>query len=89
MACNTCSGSKGHCADIGKKIKHDELTSDQNGSYNVMIIAEQPYAGRRARQVQRAFNAELKEQGLSSSTQIVIEGVSPGLQQLNFMIWEF
>ncbi len=53
---------------------------DEAGIYRFMIIAEQPYAGRMARQVQRAFNAEIHAQDLGKVIKsFVVEGVGSGI----------
>lgn len=76
----TAQAAKDIAAIIVKKIINAELSPDVKGIYRFMIIAEQPYSGRMARQVQRAFDTELKLQGLSSTINFIVEGVGEGIQ---------
>jgi len=62
---------------ILKKIQNDEVTQDKSGIYRFMIIADQPYTSRMAKQVQRAFNKEIKKQNLD--IKVNIEGCGPGV----------
>lgn len=64
-----------------QKIETGQITKQEGEPYRFMIIAEQPYAGRMARSVQRAFNLELQSRGLS--IQIQVDGVGAGLGPCN------
>ncbi len=75
----TTQGAKDIALKVVLKIKNKELQSDKDGIYRYMIIADQPYPGRMTRQVQRAFDAELKSQGLGS-VKLIVEGVGPCIQ---------
>lgn len=81
----TSQGAKDIASILVQKIKNSELVPDPNGIYRFMIIAEQPYPGRMARQVQRAFDTELKAQGLNSSIKLIVEGVGPGIQESDLL----
>lgn len=59
------------------KINNGELKPDAEGLYRILLIAEQPYAGRMAKPVQRAFNDEIAKQQLS--IKVVVEPCGPGL----------
>lgn len=64
---------------VVKKIKSQEIKNTEDGRYHFLIIAEQPYAGRMARQVQREFNKEIKKSGLKIV--IEVEGCGPGISE--------
>jgi|GEM_PF-5502402 len=76
----TAQGARDIAKILVQKIKSAELDPDSDGVYRFMIIAEQPYPGRMARQVQRAFDAELKAQGMDASIKLLVDGVGPGIQ---------
>ena len=77
----TSQGAKDIATIVVQKILEGSLSKAVNDTYHFMIIAEQPYAGRMARQVQRAFNAEIQKKKIESSIKIVIEGVGPGITE--------
>lgn len=70
----TSSGVKDIAQLIIQKIQ-DNLKMDEKIKYNFMVIAEQPYGGRMARQAQRAFNEEIQKRNLSSSIEVFVEPV--------------
>ena len=75
----TAQGAKDIARILIQKIQTEQMELEKDGNYRFMIIAEQPYAGRMARQVQRAFNAEIQSKGLS--LRVSVEGVGPGIPQ--------
>jgi hypothetical protein len=63
-----------------QKIQTGEITK-KTGIYHFMIIAEQPYAGRMTRQIQRAFNQAIQQKNLEESIKVIVEDVGPGVSQ--------
>lgn len=63
------------------KIQSQEIKNVKDGQYHFLIIAEQPYAGRMAKQVQREFNKEIKKKGLEGKIFIEVEGCGPGISE--------
>ncbi len=70
---------------IINKIQSQEIKNTGDGRYHFLIIAEQPYAGRMARQVQREFNKEIKKRGLEGKIYIDVEGCGPGLSEQDLL----
>lgn len=68
--------------DIAKKvvamIQSGEIELDEETEPRFMIIAEQPFTDRMARQAQRAFDTATKEAGIKP---IIVEGCGRGLDQ--------
>lgn len=75
----TAQGAEDIAKIIIQKIQAGELIKEDKQPYRFMVIAEQPYAGRMARQVQRAFNAEIQKKNLVPAIQLEVEGVGPGI----------
>ncbi len=78
----TAQGAKDIAEIIATMIQEGQLINSKDETLRFMIIAEQPYAGRMARQVQRAFNAEFAKKNLKTS--FCVEGVGPGLSDSDF-----
>lgn len=62
---------------ILKQITDKSFEGTKDGKYTFLIIAEQPYPGRMARQVQREFNKQIAQQNLK--IQIEVEGCGSGV----------
>jgi hypothetical protein len=62
---------------IVDSFEKKQIPASSNDIYYFMIIAEQPYAGRMAKQVQRAFDAELKKRNYASTFHV--EGCGLGV----------
>ncbi len=77
----TAQGAKDIAKILVQKIKNKEMVASEDGIYRFMIIAEQPYAGRMAKQVQRAFSIQIASEGLSELITIKVEGVGPGIKE--------
>ena len=77
--------SKQNAADVAPliidKILSREIENTEEGRYHFLIIAEQPYAGRMAKQVQREFDKEIKRRGLEDKIRIEVEGCGPGISE--------
>ncbi len=65
------------------KIQANEIKQAEDGRYHFFIIAEQPYPVRMAKQVQRAFDKEIKHLNLKDKIVIEVEGCGSGLQEEN------
>lgn len=76
----TAQGAKDIAQILVQRIQEGSIPKEKDGTYHFMIIAEQPYAGRMARQVQRAFNAEIKRKNLDAF-KVIVEGVGAGIQE--------
>lgn len=70
---------------IINKIQSQEIKSVENGRYYFLIIAEQPYAGRMAKQVQREFTKALHKAGLDGKVMVEVEGCGPGISDTELM----
>jgi hypothetical protein len=70
---------------IINKIQSQEITNIKDDQYHFLIIAEQPYAGRMAKQVQREFNKEIKKRGLEGKIFIEVEGCGPGISEQDLL----
>lgn len=57
------------------------MIENENRTYRFMIIAEQPYSVRMAKQVQRAFNMQIEAENLNGAIRIEVEGVGPGIKE--------
>jgi len=66
---------------IINKIQSQEIKNVKDGRYYFLIIAEQPYAGRMSKQVQREFNKEIKKRSLEGKIFIEVEGCGPGITE--------
>lgn len=77
----TAQGAKDIAQILIQKIQDGSISKDKEGTYHFMVIAEQPYAGRMAKQVQRAFNAEIIRKNLVSSIKVIIEGAGSGIPE--------
>jgi hypothetical protein len=64
---------------IINKILSQEIKNVESGQYHFLVIAEQPYSGRMAKQIQREFNKELQKRDLIGKISIIVEGCGPGL----------
>ena len=53
-------------------------TNSDDKTYHFMVVAEQPYAGRMARQVNRAFLAEINNKG-NPPISLIVEGCGDGI----------
>lgn len=67
------------------KIQAKELTPAHDGRYHVLIIAEQPYSTRMAKQIQREFNRVIEEKKLKNTITIVVEGCGSGISNENIL----
>lgn len=77
----TAQSAKDVAQILIKKIQDGDISEGREGTYHFMIIAEQPYAGRMAKQVQRAFNTELVSKNLASSIKVIVEGAGAGISE--------
>lgn len=76
-----------NAADVAKlilqKIKLENVAFD-DANYDILIIAEQPYATRMSIQIQREFNRIIAAEGLEEKLSINIEGSGPGVADNQF-----
>jgi hypothetical protein len=63
------------------KIQSGTIKNTDDGQYHFLIIAEQPYPGRMARQVQREFNKVIQKRGLEGKISVTVQGCGPGLSE--------
>lgn len=75
----TAQGAADVACILIRKIENQEIKNREDGRYSFSIIAEQPYPGRMAKQVQRAINKKIKELGLEEKFFIEVEGCGPGI----------
>jgi hypothetical protein len=81
--------SKQSAADIAPIII-DRILSEKTEKikevyYHFLIIAEQPYASRMAKQVQREFTKVITERGLEKEIYIEVEGCGPGISESDLL----
>jgi len=80
----TAENAKDLAPRVIKMIQENKLQPSPDGCHHFMIIVEQPYQLRMAKQIQREFNAEIAKQKLSIEIQVEGSGqpANPGPKSL-------